>query len=271
MDGIQKLQIRGREKKEEKESSATNSPSHDFSFTVSLSSPPNPSLPCDKIKPSSTFDLAPADDIFLHGHLLPFHRLSQYPTVLPPRPSNFSVDETLNQLPHIHGDRSLKQYPQEKKMRDKTSKSIISSFFGLGKTRKESDLDDREKKSKKRFKDMSRFWRKYGSAVERLFFFRGGEKEIKRGNNNERRRPCSFSGNHSSNHKLERDGLRKKGRSSAPGSMGASPTNSGLLSAAAGMAFSSSDESTMEELQSAIQAAIAHCKNSIAMEKEKCK
>jgi BRI1 kinase inhibitor 1 len=30
----------------------------------------------------------------------------------------------------------------------------------------------------------------------------------------------------------------------------------------------SSEESTMEELQSAIQAAIAHCKNSIAVAKE---
>ncbi|PPD84004.1 hypothetical protein GOBAR_DD19050 [Gossypium barbadense] len=42
----------------------------------------------------------------------------------------------------------------------------------------------------------------------------------------------------------------------APVSMRTSPTNSGLL-------VSTTSDSTMEELQAAIQAAIAHCKNSI--------
>ncbi|THU67471.1 hypothetical protein C4D60_Mb05t24970 [Musa balbisiana] len=58
---------------------------------------------------------------------------------------------------------------------------------------------------------------------------------------------------------LEREWWRKKGHLSAPASTMASPRNSGLLSASA-MAFSSPNSSSMEELQSAIQAAIAHCK-----------
>ncbi|XP_028771640.1 probable membrane-associated kinase regulator 1 [Neltuma alba] len=61
--------------------------------------------------------------------------------------------------------------------------------------------------------------------------------------------------------------LRKKRScvSSCPSSMRSSPTHSGALSrsgVAGGMYHGSSNASTMEELQSAIQGAIAHCKNS---------
>ncbi|KAG4953525.1 hypothetical protein JHK87_039119 [Glycine soja] len=60
-----------------------------------------------------------------------------------------------------------------------------------------------------------------------------------------------------------------RGQYSAPASMTTSPTNSGLLIATTPLPPAS--DSTMEELQAAIQAAIAHCKNSIAKEEKlKC-
>ncbi|KAL0369012.1 UNVERIFIED_CONTAM: BRI1 kinase inhibitor 1 [Sesamum calycinum] len=55
----------------------------------------------------------------------------------------------------------------------------------------------------------------------------------------------------------------RKGEFSAPASMRTSPTNSGHLVASGSVTPTKSD-STMEELQAAIQAAIAHCKKSIA-------
>ncbi|XP_016173598.2 probable membrane-associated kinase regulator 1 [Arachis ipaensis] len=54
--------------------------------------------------------------------------------------------------------------------------------------------------------------------------------------------------------------------SSCPSSMRSSPTHSGVLSTAGG--FSYADTSTTEELQNAIQGAIAHCKNSLAQNKD---
>ncbi|KAH7567392.1 hypothetical protein JRO89_XS07G0064000 [Xanthoceras sorbifolium] len=65
----------------------------------------------------------------------------------------------------------------------------------------------------------------------------------------------------------------RRGQFSAPASIRTSPTNSGLLLATTTTLPSSTSDSTMEELQAAIQAAIAHCKNSIAVpveEKLKC-
>ena len=58
----------------------------------------------------------------------------------------------------------------------------------------------------------------------------------------------------------------RRGEYSAPASMRTSPTNSGLLLATT--ALPPANDSTMEELQAAIQAAIAHCKNSIAKEEK---
>ena len=54
--------------------SPSSSPSHEFSFTISLHSTSNTTIQ-DKSKtpPSLAVDLSPADDIFFHGHLLPLH------------------------------------------------------------------------------------------------------------------------------------------------------------------------------------------------------
>ena len=70
----------------------------------------------------------------------------------------------------------------------------------------------------------------------------------------------SFSGN-------LRYPRRKSCVSSCPSSMRSSPSHSGVLSRSSGFSNNgrsySSDASSMEELQSAIQGAIAHCKNSM--------
>lgn len=63
---------------------------------------------------------------------------------------------------------------------------------------------------------------------------------------------------------------KKRGQFSAPASMRTSPANSGILVASGTVSPTKSvtSESTMDELHAAIQAAIAHCKNSIAMEEK---
>ncbi|GJN03774.1 hypothetical protein PR202_ga21252 [Eleusine coracana subsp. coracana] len=63
---------------------------------------------------------------------------------------------------------------------------------------------------------------------------------------------------------------RHKGRlSSAPASLRGSPANSGHHFIGESVKMSTSSElSTMEELQSAVQAAIAHCKSSAAASKQ---
>ncbi|KAL8029983.1 hypothetical protein ABFX02_14G258000 [Erythranthe guttata] len=93
----------------------------------------------------------------------------------------------------------------------------------------------------------------------------------RRGNNSTKN--FSFSGDIKA--VRSKKGLLKRGRrgeySSAPASMRTSPTNSGLLVQGANGSgnitptYNKSD-STMEELQAAIQAAIAHCKRSISTE-----
>lgn len=249
-------------------SSAAASPSHEFSFTISFQPPL--SSAADTLKngnrstPASLVDFAPADDIFLHGHLLPLHLLSH--PASPPRPSDITFENMSLPLEHVDSERSLRYHADDHHQHDDTGKNkerakakTFSSFFGLGKLRKRyeqnGEKEEDAKKKKKGF-DMSRLLKKYASLMEPLFSFKG-EKE----KSDPHRRPYSFSGH--SNRKEQDGWRRRKGQFSAPASTRTSPTNSGLLSATS-MTFSSSDNSTMEELQSAIQAAIAHCKNSIA-------
>lgn len=119
-----------------------------------------------------------------------------------------------------------------------------------------------EEKKKIKF-EVSRLLKRYAKAVRPFFHFHGGSKEKCEA----LRQPHSFSG--TLNSKWKELGGRRAGGFSAPASMRTSPTNSGLLVATA--TISPSGDSTMEELQNAIQAAIAHCKNSIAVKEEKCK
>nr|CAD1825122.1 unnamed protein product [Ananas comosus var. bracteatus] len=102
--------------------------------------------------------------------------------------------------------------------------------------------DKNKNKNKKAFDAAQFLKKKYDSMVEPLLFFFNKDKESKRGE------------------------VKKKrtAHSSVPASARTSPVNSGRLAGTPTVSFSSSDKSSMEELQSAIQAAIAHCKNSIA-------
>ncbi|KAJ0981494.1 hypothetical protein J5N97_009749 [Dioscorea zingiberensis] len=254
--------------------SCTSSPSHEFSFTISLHSSPNSNpttIKYSKNNPTFAIDLAPADDIFFHGHLLPLHLLSN--PAISPRPSDFSIESLNLPLGSTDGDQSQKydnhntsiNDPGETKERFIKPKSF-SSLFGLGKwLQKVGGVGEKDenRKKKRKVSDITRIFKRYMTAMEPLFTFKG-ERE-RRGLP---QRPYSFSGN--INTKDKEAWRKRRGQLSAPASMRTSPTNSGLL-VATSTTFSTSDESTMEELQNAIQAAIAHCKNSIAIKEEKCK
>ncbi|KAJ0026233.1 hypothetical protein Pint_08801 [Pistacia integerrima] len=267
--------------------SASSSPSHDFSFTISLHSSSAPVPDKTKPPPSIAIDLSPADDIFFHGHLLPLHLLSHLP--VSPRSSTNSLDSfTLPIRDFVDDQKSDKSCSSnnsnrnsnnninnrshnhqanysESKGRTKSNKSF--SLFGFTRWRKGSyqvrDGEDKEKQKKKMRFDVSNVLKRYARMVRPLLFFKG-----RRENLHFHSQPCSFSGNLSFRNKQELRGRR--GEFSAPASIRTSPSNSGLLVATTTLPPSKSD-STMEELQAAIQAAIAHCKNSIAVEdKLKC-
>ena len=81
----------------------------------------------------------------------------------------------------------------------------------------------------------------------------------------------SSSSSHSFSGNLRYPRRRSSYVSSCPSSMRSSPTHSGVLGAAGGRVAVGgvcyADSSTMEELQNAIQGAIAHCKNSLVQNK----
>lgn len=253
--------------------SSSSSPSHEFSFTISL----HPSNKCKSTTSSSSsfdIDLSPADEIFFHGHLLPLHLLSH--TSISPRSSTSFND--LNHLPIpsiFHDDQSLQEKNGNKDSNGRkiesgdacekkgSSKHKSFSLSRLAKWRKVFEISEKCEEKKKIKFEVSRLLKRYAKAVRPFFHFHGGSKEKCEA----LRQPHSFSG--TLNSKWKELGGRRAGGFSAPASMRTSPTNSGLLVATA--TISPSGDSTMEELQNAIQAAIAHCKNSIAVKEEKCK
>ncbi|KAL5777818.1 hypothetical protein ACOSP7_010744 [Xanthoceras sorbifolium] len=280
--------------------SSSSSPSHEFSFTISLhsSSTPVPPDKTNKTPPSFAIDLSPADDIFFHGHLLPLHLLSHLP--VSPRSSTNSLDSftlpireliddqkstdhkirstsdnnIINNNNNSHG-KSKSSHQESKYNNENTKGRTKSKSFSLfGFTRRKKGFEDRERddddkennKQKKRLRfDVSHVIKKYMRMVRPLLF-RG-----RRENLHFHSQSYSFSGNLSFRNKQDLRGRR--GQFSAPASIRTSPTNSGLLLATTTTLPSSTSDSTMEELQAAIQAAIAHCKNSIAVpveEKLKC-
>ncbi|KAF7072847.1 hypothetical protein CFC21_077928 [Triticum aestivum] len=163
------------------------------------------------------------------------------------------------------------------------AKARASPFFpGLGgawrpgegrdDTAGKAEEDRKKVKGKRGPLEVGQRVKKYmASLVEQLLasFSRHGERD-RRG---QRRRPHTFSVNGpgaAATMERERWRQRRGHLSSAPASLRASPVNSGHLSVGGSLVkvSTSSEESTMEELQSAIQAAIAHCKNSIAVAKQ---
>ncbi|XP_074581159.1 LOW QUALITY PROTEIN: putative BRI1 kinase inhibitor 1 [Curcuma longa] len=124
-----------------------------------------------------------------------------------------------------------------------------------------------KEKNRGRLVTMSRLLKKYYASVMQPLLFVRGEKEKERENEKVlRRRPCSFSGDPGFKEQGKRGKQRRKTEQlrSAPESARTSRANSGALVVVSSSVFSSSDGSTMEELQRAIQAAIAHCKSSFA-------
>ncbi|CAK8568272.1 unnamed protein product [Lathyrus sativus] len=252
-------------------SSPSSSPTHEFSFTISLHSNSSTTIH-DKSKPSPqslALDLSPADDIFFHGHLLPLHLLSHFPSS--PRLSTNSNDSFT--LPITENEKFRKDTgscntshrefhstnniitgitKQEIKSSSTNTKSNSFSLFGLAKGNNKEKPQQNNNKKKLIGYDMIQALKKY--------FFRKREKNRFHGE------AYSRSGNLMRKNKPQVRGSR--GEYSAPASMRTSPTNSGLLLAkgAALSSSSSTNDSTMEELHAAIQAAIAHCKNSIAKE-----
>ncbi|KAG4931641.1 hypothetical protein AAZX31_17G230400 [Glycine max] len=269
------------------QSSTPSSPSQEFSFTISLHH--STLFPSDNSKnpPNSSslaLDLSPADDIFFHGHLLPLQLLSHLPSS-PPRSSTNSMDsfplpirELLEDENHSIKDTSGSSNnstsdSNNSSKRDQDNNNNIGkkvqgkskfsfSLFGLTKGHKGyQDKEDKVKhKNKVRF-DVIHAIKKYLRMVQPRMLFKGQREKIR-----PRGQCYSYSGNVTpKNYKLQ----DWRGQYSAPASMRTSPTNSGLLIATTPLPPAS--DSTMEELQAAIQAAIAHCKNSIAKEENlKC-
>lgn len=295
--------------------SASASPTHEFSFTISLHPHPTQKSQQDGYnsgnyddnnhrkhgntttppsEPLTAIDLSPADDIFFHGHLLPLHLLSHLP--ISPRTSTTSMDSfTLptkdilkdqhnpigNTSFHYHHRNTFSEFNlTSNNVNQIRPKSKSFSLFGRNKGKKgcaderERDHEDQDKErnnsnSKKKLKlEVAQLIKRYMKMVRPLLSF----PKAKRSNNEFNRQPHSFSGNLVSSKsslplQVTRGGGRR-GEFSAPASMRTSPANSGILLASGTVspAKSTSSDSTMEELHAAIQAAIAHCKNSIAME-----
>ncbi|KAM0947771.1 putative BKI1/putative membrane-associated kinase regulator/4 [Dioscorea sansibarensis] len=245
-----------------------SSSSSDFEFTVSLS-------------PSSTYSaLCPADELFYKGQLLPLHlspRISMVRTLLlsssssssssdssitttttasrdstsssssdlllpdSSRPSSATADEDPHPLP-------LPPPPLPKRL------LTVSHYFSSLASRFLPRSSSKRSTPKEVFK-------KYVKKVKPLFSKKSDDLAAKK--------TFSFS-SHSQSFSGNLRCPRRTCAGSCPSSMRSSPSHSGLLYA--GGAFpapTNSSSSSMEELQSAIQGAIAHCKSSMVSGNQK--
>ncbi|KAE8653975.1 hypothetical protein F3Y22_tig00117056pilonHSYRG00605 [Hibiscus syriacus] len=271
-------------------SAPSPSPSHDFSFTISLRSSSELVSDYKTETPSSiAADLSPADVIFFHGHLLPLHLLSHLP--VPPRLSTSSLDSFNvpgrelfddprpvkpisksdgNIRKHVRVSHSHHHRHQSHTIEAKVKNKSKSFSLFSSKRQQKGGVNVRETEEKENHKkkirfDVSHVLKRYMRMIRPLLLFRR-----KRENHNIHSQAYSFSGDLSSRNKKPGWRGRRGDYYSAPSSMRTSPTHSGLLVANKGSPSSTRD-STMEELQAAIQSAIAHCKNSIkGEEKLKC-
>jgi BRI1 kinase inhibitor 1 len=275
MDSPKHPQIREKKKEiEDKVSSppppsSTASPSHEFSFTISLQSTPPPCTPslsitntCTNNASTSslvTLDLSPADKIFSDGQLLPLQDVSE--KKVSPRNSNSSAENFTLPLDRIESDLNRRYNTTNSTSKSDTTKTKPKSFsdiFSIWRVKTEETQlrnDTKTRTNKKRL-DLGQVLKKFMSMVENIFTNNRRERERR----DLQKRPHSFSV------PRERERWRKRrGQRSAPASMRGSPSHSGHFSMGSiNKLSSSSDESTMEELQNAIEAAIAHCKSSIA-------
>lgn len=266
-------------------SSSSNSPAHEFSFTISFQQQhPSNTINNNNNKsainspPVAAVDLSPADDIFFHGHLLPLHLLSHFPGS--PRSSTNSLDSftlPITELFFDHHDQIIQENSEDddieftnfQELDDNTNTATrgrvkSKSFSIFGRRKKGTERQDQERQKKKLKSEVSDVLRKYMRKLRPLLPFRGSRKSINKPFHNQ---SYSFPGSVSSRKKQDEFRVRR-GLFSAPASMRTSPTNSGLLIATGAMPGCSATDSTMEELQAAIQSAITHCKNSIAVQEK---
>ncbi|CAK9154633.1 unnamed protein product [Ilex paraguariensis] len=199
---------KGIESQQAKPPSASSSPTHEFSFTVSLhpeatriTDKPMKAKP--KAPPSFAIDLSPADDIFFHGHFLPLHFLSHLP--LSPRSSSNSLDSFTLPIRDLVEDQNPenictnstkittntddKNFHQSKDhgiLEGRTKPKSFSLFFGLQKWRKGQGCEVREKEEKQRQKkklklDVTHILKRYVRIVRPLLSFirRSGRRNMK--------------------------------------------------------------------------------------------
>ncbi|XP_076925473.1 BRI1 kinase inhibitor 1-like [Bidens hawaiensis] len=267
------------------ESMHNTSSTHEFSFTISLDPNPPPKsthngnnhnnnnnrlITPPTPEPVTAIDLSPADDIFFQGHLLPLH-----PSISP-RSSTHSMDSFT--LPTATGNTSFRCHHHRNTFSDLSlplsninqTKPKYKSFsiFNRPDSKNKSPDEEETGNPKKKLKlEVTKFIKRYMKMFKPFMSFR----RIKKSNNEYNRQPPhSFSSNCLSSRSslpVEMNRGVRRGRFSAPASIRTSPANSGILaSGTLSPAKSTASDSTMEELQAAIQAAIAHCKNSIASE-----
>ncbi|XP_076902538.1 BRI1 kinase inhibitor 1-like [Bidens hawaiensis] len=257
--------------------SASSSPSHEFSFTTqhhtlfnNSNNKTNTNATLQPPPPPAAIDLSPADDIFFRGHLLPLHHLPDSP-----RSSNNSLDSfTLpinllfgNTSFHCHHETILSDSdePDITTINPNRQKSKSFSIFKTPKWNKTSDNDMQTDEHQVKDKNISQLIKRYMKVVKTLLSFpkRSNTRLINH-------QSYSFSGNSMSRKPvviMNNGDNKRRGQLSAPASMRASPANSGILVALECVSPTKiRSESSMEELHAAIQAAIAHCKNSIAIE-----
>ncbi|XP_051123659.1 BRI1 kinase inhibitor 1-like [Andrographis paniculata] len=206
--------------------------SHDeFSFTVSLYSSRA------KCNPVGQPDFSPAGDIFYGGRLLPLVDCGS---------TTLSVKEWQQRSnagrPSFNDDRNLGPHSTRRESfhgggggRPGKSKPFFRTRDEKG-HEYDGTVDEKQHQLKKKKKSRFDVVKKYFKLIKLKPKFLSFRSRIK-GNNPDRLREYS----------------------SAPVTMRTSPANSGAVTPAG----AKSSDSTVEELQAAIQAAIAHCKNSI--------
>ncbi|KAK9096903.1 hypothetical protein Sjap_022400 [Stephania japonica] len=254
-------------------SSPPSSPSHEFSFTNSLH--PSPKLSYKAMSPSSFAvdddDLSPADHIFFHGHLLPLQFLSHLSHLpITPRSSSCSSDSSDSFSLHIRPDEEDIKEPEKCNGEgDKNSnnwrrncgrkggiKGKSWAFFWSGKwIRRSAEVGEKEK-LKMKFQ-VSNVLKKYIKTIRPVSLF--GRRK-KKSELREQVDDDSFSCN-SSLEEMQQWEDREMGFSAYP-----SPAKNGSPFSPITLHSNNTSNSTMEELQSAIQAAILYCKNSVAKE-----
>ncbi|XP_077218556.1 membrane-associated kinase regulator [Tasmannia lanceolata] len=269
-------------------SPSSSSSSSDFEFTVSLSPKSH----------SKSSHLCPADELFYKGQLLPLHlspRLSMVRTLLASSSSSSSSDTATTASRDSSGsstdisllsesdssrpssateDEFYKKIPIPKKPNKYFSLSRFSSIF----LPKDNKITTPKKIStsakeviRKYVKKVKPLYEKFSSKQQQqhpkmsmsmsmasycVKPFNDEKERNGLGPNRVRDGSGSFSHSFSGNLRYPR---RRSVVGSCPSSMRSSPTHSGVLY--------SSDRSEMEELQSAIQGAITHCKNSMTQVK----